>query len=151
MRRRLAALLLLSLVVAPRLAAQQAGGETEKEVLAALDRFFEGMTGRDTVLSRAVMLPGARFYVPLEGRTRIQSDTAYIASLTKGTSRLVERIRNPTVLIRGDLAEVWTWYEFLIDDKRSHCGVDSFTFLRTESGWRMATAAYTIETTGCPE
>jgi hypothetical protein len=142
-------LALTAALLSPRSAVAQQSPE-QKEVLAALDRFFDGMTRRDTVLTRAVMLPGARFYVTSEGKTHITNDSSYIASLGKGTERLVERISNPTVLVQGDLAQVWTPYEFIISDKRSHCGVDSFIFLKTETGWRMVTAAYTVERTGCP-
>lgn len=138
-----------AVLLSPTSAVAQQSPE-QKEVLAALDKFFDGMTRRDTVLTRAIMLPGARFYVTAEGKTHINTDSSYIASLGKGKELLVERIKDPTVLVRGNLATVWTWYEFLINDKRSHCGVDSFTFLKTETGWRMANAAYTIERTGCP-
>jgi hypothetical protein len=147
-RRAIALAALLVLVSATGVAAQQS---PEKEVLAALDKFFEGMTARDTAMSRAAMLPGARFYVTFEGKTQIATDTGYINSLTRGSERLVEKVRTPTILVHGDLAQVWTPYDFMIDDKRSHCGVDSFIFLRTAEGWRMATAAYTIERTGCPD
>jgi hypothetical protein len=148
MRRAIAITLLVGLITATGVAAQQS---QEKEVLAALDKFFEGMTTRDTAMSRAAILPGARFYVSFDGKTQVATDTGYINSLTKGSGRWVERIRTPTVLVHGDLAQVWTAYDFMIDDKRSHCGVDSFTLLRTAEGWRMATAAYTIERSGCPD
>lgn len=141
-------LLLLVLLVAPTLSAQQSADQ--KEVLAVLDKFFEGMTKRDTALSRATLLPGSLFYATSQGKTRISSDTAYLGSLARGTTKYVERIVAPTVLVHGDLAEVWAAYEFLIDGKRSHCGVDSFTFVREGGTWRMATAVYTIEQTGCP-
>ena len=149
MIRRATAWILFSLVLASPLAAQQS--TDQKEVLAVLDRFFEGMTKRDTALTRAVMLPGAVFYANAQGKTRVTSDTAYIRGLTKGTDRWVERIGKPTVLVHVDIAEVWAPYEFLVNDKRSHCGVDSFTFVRDGGVWRMATAIYTIEQTGCPD
>jgi hypothetical protein len=148
-RRAATVTLLLLAFAATGVAAQQS--VEQQEVLTILDRFFEGMTKRDTAMSRAAILPGAKFYITFEGKSEIASDTGYITSLTKGNDRWVEKIRNPTVLVHGDLAQVWTSYEFVINDKRSHCGVDSFTFLRTVTGWRMATAAYTIERTGCPD
>lgn len=143
-----AALLVASLVLAPTAAAQQT--TEQKEVLAVLAKFFDGMTRRDTALSRAVMLPGSVFYATLNGRTEASSDTAYINSLTRGSQKLVERIHNPSVYVHGPVAEVWTLYEFIIDGKRSHCGVDSFTFVQTPTGWRMATAVYSIQRDGCP-
>jgi hypothetical protein len=63
---------------------------------------------------------------------------------------LLERFTSkPTVTIHGRIAEVWGEYEFLRDGKFSHCGIDSFTLLKTDQGWKVATIVYTAETTGC--
>lgn len=146
-----ARLLLLALLLAPAVAHAQQSAE-QKEVLAVLDRFFEAMTSRDTAASRAVLLPGANFYIAVEGAkptTAQSSDTAYIRSLGTAKAVLRERIWNPTVLVQPSIAQVWTPYDFHVDGKFSHCGTDVFVFLRTSTGWRMATAAYTIQRDGC--
>jgi hypothetical protein len=41
------------------------------------------------------------------------------------------RYWSPTVLIRGSLAAVWAPYEFWIDGRTSHCGVDVFDCVKT--------------------
>ena len=143
-------LLLIALALPGALPAQQSADE--HAVLATLDRFFDGMTRRDTALSREVLLPGSVFYATIEGpapTTRITTDAQYLAGLGTGTSVWRERTWNPTVLVHGSVAEVWTPYDFHVDGKFSHCGIDSFTFVKTATGWRMATAAYTIQPTDC--
>lgn len=141
------AILAAVLFLAPASAAAQSADE--KEVLGVIDKIFVAMTARDTAASRALLLPGAALYSVRNGTARVQSDTAYISSLTRGTDKLLERIHNPTVLIRGEVAQVWAPYEFLVNDKLSHCGADSFTFLKTPTGWRMASVTYNVEMTGC--
>lgn len=133
------------------LKAQEASPADRAAVLAAVDSLFSSMSRRDTLASRAILLPGAVFYIASGGRARSSSDTAYIRSLSRDAAALKERIWSPTVLIHGSIAQVWTPYDFHVDGKFSHCGVDSFSLVRTEAGWRIAAATYTIETTGCPE
>ncbi len=41
-----------------------------------------------------------------------------------------ERYWSPTVLIRGPMALVWAPYEFQIDGKISHCGIDAFVLFQ---------------------
>ena len=36
-------------------------------------------------------------------------------------------------------------YTFYVGDKFSHCGTNTFNFVRTETGWRIANAASTLE------
>ena len=121
-------------------------------VLAAVDSFFDAMSRRDTLLARAIMLPGSMAYVVVPGREpRSSPDTAFIRSLGTGTSQLKERIWNPRVEIHGSMAEVWTRYDFHVDGKFSHCGIDDFSLVLTPTGWRIASVTYTVERTGCPE
>ena len=134
------------------LSAQDVAPAERQAVLAAVDSFFASMSRRDTVLARAVMLPGSMAYVVVPGREpRFSTDTAFIRSLATGTSRLKERIWNPRVDIHGPMAEVWTRYDFHVDGKFSHCGIDDFSLVLTPTGWRIASVTYTVEQTRCPE
>ena len=134
------------------MAAQEVAPAERQAVLAAVDSFFVAMSRRDTVLARAIMLPGSMAYSVVPGtEPRPRADTTFIRSLGTGTSRLKERIWNPRVEIHGPMAEVWTWYDFHVDRKFSHCGIDDFSLMLTPTGWRIASVAYTVERTGCPE
>jgi hypothetical protein len=154
--RLLRCLLLLALIgsAAPSSAsAQEPAAPAERQaVLAAVDRFFASMNRRDTALARAIMLPGSMAYIVVPGREpRFSTDTAFIRSLATGTARLMERIWDPRVEIHGPIAEVWTRYDFHVDGKFSHCGIDDFSMVLTPTGWRIASVTYTVEQTGCPE
>ena len=41
------------------------------------------------------------------------------------------------IKIDGPLANVWVGYEFWLDDKLSHCGVNSIHLLKKKSGWKI--------------
>lgn len=58
---------------------------------------------------------------------------------------IVERGFDPEVRISGPLAMVWLPYDLYRDGAWSHCGVDTFTLLRVEGEWRIATLAWTVE------
>jgi hypothetical protein len=75
----------------------------------------------------------------------------FITHLANVQGSLLERFTGqPKVLVRGGIAQVWGEYEFLRDGKFGHCGIDSFSLFKTGEGWKIATIAYTAETSGCP-
>jgi hypothetical protein len=59
--------------------------------------------------------------------------------------RWTERGWNPVVRIAGGVATVWLPYDFYIDGAWSHCGVDTFTMVKSEDRWFIAALAYTVE------
>jgi hypothetical protein len=65
----------------------------------------------------------------------------------KGVS--LERMWDPEVRIQGAIAAVWTRYDFHRDGKFSHCGTDAFNLVKTAEGWKIASAMWTVERTGC--
>jgi hypothetical protein len=50
-----------------------------------------------------------------------------------------ERLLDYQVHIDGNLAQVWTPYEFWLNGNFSHCGANSFTLVNTDSGWKILT------------
>jgi len=124
----------------------------EKGAVAAAQRLFDGMTAHDAAMIRSVLLPEARLYAVREERTTNMTGEAFAEQLGKATGNLVEKFTGtPQVMIRGRMAVVWGEYAFLRDGKLNHCGVDSFTLFHTDGGWKVASVAYTTETTGCKE
>lgn len=121
-------------------------------VLAVVDRLFTAMAQRDTAAAHAVLAPSSQI-VAVRSDTasapRVQSDTTFVRALGAGHGQLRERIWLPTVQIRGPLATVWAQYDFHLDGQRTHCGVDAFTLIRTDSIWRIVGIAYTVERHDC--
>ncbi|MBM3744467.1 MAG: nuclear transport factor 2 family protein [Acidobacteria bacterium] len=125
----------------------------EQAVLAVVQRFFDILASRDPVAARDLFLPEGRFVVLSEkdGKQVItaRSFTEFLDGLPKGKEKLLERMWDPRVTIHGALAAVWTPYDFHRDGRFSHCGVDAFHLVKTESGWKITGAIYTVERTGC--
>jgi hypothetical protein len=72
-----------------------------------------------------------------------------LRTITQGRERLLERMWTPVVRVQGAIATLWTPYDFHVDGRFSHCGVDTATLLRTGGGWRIAALVYTVQRTGC--
>jgi hypothetical protein len=104
----------------------------------------------DTTLARAVLAPGAQFFsTRAGGAPRRQTDTVFARSLATRTTKYLERMWSPVVRVKGAIADVWAPYDFHIDGKFSHCGIDTFTLLKGPNGWQIASVVYTVEPTGC--
>jgi hypothetical protein len=132
-----------------------APAEVEAEILTVVQQLFDVLEHRDVELGRRILAPGGRFVSIRETDDgtvfQDQSHEEFLASIGGEGPGLLERFWDPVVLVRGDLAVVWTPYDFWIDGARSHCGVDAFTLARAGGTWRIEGIAYTVEFTGCDE
>ena len=81
--------------------------------------------------------------------TRAASTQDCLDSLAKGQQAYRERMWNPEVRVHGPIASVWTPYDFWVNGKFSHCGVDAFDLVNTSEGWKISGGIYTVERTGC--
>lgn len=123
---------------------------SQREALGAVDALFAAMAAHDVDASRRLILPGANFVVVLpDGTARIEPDTGYLDTLGKHKEAFRERIWDARVTVHGNLAQVWAPYDFHLDGKLSHCGIDSFSLVRGADGWRIAGISYTMQKTGC--
>lgn len=125
----------------------------ETEVLMVVQRFFDSMTAGDPEAAAGTLLPDGQFVSVRPGpdgtlvRTVRHAD--YLADMQPNGPRLEERMWEPQVMIHDRLALVWTPYDFHRDGRLSHCGIDAFSLIRTDDGWRIAGVTYTVEPVGC--
>jgi len=121
------------------------GGQAAK---AAFD-LLEAISTRDSAALRRLMLPEAVTIALVERdgviTPRVRTTEEVVSGIGGGTDRLLERGWDPRVDVRGGLATVWLPYDFYVNGSFSHCGVDSFQFVRTSEGWLLASIVYTIE------
>ena len=134
--------------------AQTAPPADEKTaVLGAVQQFFDTMTSRDVDGARRVLMPEGRMFSVREQNgqqvVRASAIEDYLKGLGTRKQENRERMWNPEVRIHGAIASVWTPYDFWVDGKFSHCGVDIFDLVKTSEGWKIAGATYTVERTGC--
>ena len=146
--------IVLTLATTPAVAAAQGAPPSDSgAVIGVVQRFFDAMSHRDTTAARATMVSGAQLVSIVSGSNaaapRRESDSSFIARLVTDKKGFLERMWNPRVRVEGDIAELWTPYDFHLGGKFSHCGIDAFTLLRTAKGWQIASIAYTVQRTGC--
>ena len=122
-------------------------------VIAAVNEFFRAMTTRDTAATNRVQFAdGVSFAVRAQGDTFAISrrgNEGWIRQLATMRDTVVERMWEPVVQVHGPIATVWAPYDIHRNRQFVHCGVDAFTLIRTTTGWKIATVAYTAEPTGC--
>jgi hypothetical protein len=123
----------------------------EKDVIAVVQKTFDGIGARDSEMIRSSMLPEAKIYSVRDAGAPASTAVGDMAAqIAASKVAMVERFTSPPhVLIRGRIAQVWGEYEFLRDGKFSHCGVDTATLFKTADGWKISTLSYTVERTGC--
>ena len=135
------------------LQAQPAAAERDA-VLQALQVFFDTMTARDVEGARKILEPQGRFNAmrTRDGKTEPRgfSNEEYLADLKASKQTMRERIWNPEVRVRGPIATVWAPYDFWIDGKYSHCGIDAFDLVKTAEGWKISGGVFTTEGTCAP-
>ena len=84
--------------------------------------------------------------VPVVETTSIDD---FVKAIGGAKVSLNERIWDSEVRVDGDLATVWTKYDFLRAGAFSHCGVDAFQLARTPEGWKIIQIADTHRQEGC--
>lgn len=128
------------------------GQDDKKEVLAIAQQFFSSLEKGDTVTLRSLFLDDARNYFVQEKDTKIRAGSRSPKSFNADKDRVVRErfIKDGVdVMVHNRIAVVWGSYNLWINDKFSHCGVDAFTLLKTEAGWKISSLSFCMESEGC--
>lgn len=124
-------------------------------VIAAVQSLFDAMAAADTTAAKAAFIPegviGGLRPDATEFRLTPASEWAALLTRISAQGKLIEKMYRPEVRISDNLAQVWTYYDFHIGDRFSHCGIDTAHLVRTTTGWKIAAISYTARTTGCEQ
>ncbi|RYD77249.1 MAG: hypothetical protein EOP55_09690 [Sphingobacteriales bacterium] len=120
----------------------------EEQVKKAVNNLFTGMKIGDSTLAASAFAKSSILQTIVSNNGKNTVRTQPVADFLKfiGTphnQKYDERIVFTKILIDGPLASVWTDYKFFVDDKFSHCGVNSFQLVKGENGWQIV---YIIDT-----
>lgn len=119
----------------------------ERAVLAIVQRLFDAMRAADSTAIRRLFHPRANLFVPEtrdgEHAVTVMSADEFARRIAASDEQIDERFHDPLVRVEGDLAIVWTPYDFYRGGTFSHCGIDAFQFARTAEGWTIIQIAYT--------
>jgi hypothetical protein len=128
--------------------------DEKDEVLKTVQTFFDTMAAKDVEGARAILQPQGRFHAMRmrDGKPDVRAfaNEEYFADLQASKQRMRERTWNPDVSVHGLIATFRAPYDFWIDGKLSHCGIDVFDLIKTEDGWKIAGGVYTVESNCAP-
>lgn len=119
------------------------------EVQKTIETFFEGFHARDTAKVHSVCDDRIILQSIAEGNkgVRLSRETIkefYISIATMPRQMVFqEKILSYNIQVDGAMAHAWTPYEFYMDGKFSHRGVNAFTLFRENGRWRII---YLIDT-----
>lgn len=134
--------------------------QTEDETAAkqAVIQFFEGFHKKDSVLMQAVVhkdiiLQTTFLNAQGEAVLRNQKADGFIKAVVSRAENPVwnEKILSYNVQVDGTMANVWTPYEFWLDGKFLHCGVNSFQLFKDNGTWKIIYLIDTRRKEGCQE
>ncbi len=143
---RVLAVTVLSLGAPAVLAAQRVPGDSAAAIAVA-DSALAAITRGDFVALTDLMVDQATTFSVRErnGQVVYSARSRAQERATQPRQAITERGFTPRALVSGRLAMVWVPYDLYLDGQWSHCGVDLFTMLRLEAGWRIASMAWSVE------
>ena len=124
-------------------------------ILETVQKFFDSIEFRDRQLLESILVPNslnisARELDGGEAQFNVMSYDEVVTALTRPGRNAKERSWDETVLIQGNIAVVWTPYDFHVDGVFSHCGIDSFQLIKQDGQWLISNSSWTLETENCP-
>ena len=117
-------------------------------ILATVQSLFDALGERDTDLLREVLHPEILMHSverSAAGERSASTSTleGMVDRLEADGPRMTERMWGPEVRISGDLATVWTPYDFYVGEDLSHCGADAFILMREGGDWQITSLSWT--------
>ncbi len=105
--------------------------------------FFEGFHAKDTIKIQSVCHDKMILQSIIESPKGTKLDEEKAAEFYKSFStfpvdmKFEEKILSYKIQIDGAMAHAWTPYEFYINGKLSHSGVNAFTFFKENNIWKI--------------
>ena len=121
-----------------------------KSVQKVIDHFFTGLQKGDTLIMKEsladkVVLQTA--FINKNGESVLRNDDfdRFLGAVAgKNPDDLwEEKLQSYNIQIDGNMAHAWTPYEFYLNKKFSHCGVNSFQLFHDGTDWKVI---YLIDT-----
>lgn len=117
---------------------------SEEDAKNIIDTFFEGFHKGDTLLMKSVMAEKIIMqtaFTDKNGIAKVHTNTIedFILAIARRpeNAKWDERLLDYKTEIDGNLAHVWTPYEFWLNETFLHCGANSFTLAKFDEGWKI--------------
>lgn len=116
----------------------------EQKIKEVITLFFEGLHIGDSSLVSKTLDEKIKIQTTFTNKKGVavlkdQSRTDLLAGIAakKKTDTYLEKLLSYTIKIDGNLASVWTPYEFYYNGNFSHCGANSFQLFKSSKGWKI--------------
>lgn len=119
------------------------------EVENTVKKFFEGFHAKDTIKIKSVCADKMILQSIIEGQKGTRFEDEKPSEFYKSFStfpadlKFEERILSYSIQVDGKMAHAWTPYEFYVNGKLSHSGVNAFTLYNENGIWKII---YLIDT-----
>ena len=122
--------------------AQKSENDAIKE---SVEKFFAGMKNADTIMIKSVFADNAILQtITKSNEIKTERLGNFLSSFSKlSKNDADEKIRFEAIHMDGNLASVFTPYEFYFKGKFSHCGANSFQLVKQNNFWKIQ---YLIDT-----
>ncbi|MFK8060027.1 MAG: nuclear transport factor 2 family protein [Polaribacter sp.] len=134
--------LLIAIIFSVTISAQN--DTDEKAIKKVIETFFDGLhTGDSTVLKNTLHkdIKIQTTFSNKEGekvlRTQLKESLLKGVASKKPADVYLEKLLSYTIKIDGNLASVWTPYEFYLNGSFSHCGANSFQLFNNNGKWQI--------------
>jgi Domain of unknown function (DUF4440) len=128
----------------------------EKDAMAVVNTMFAEMANHNPPAIAGLFTAEATLTAIIKNKenkstVRVFTGEAFSKNFAENRGPIKEDMYAPEIRIDGDLASVWGRYVFFVNGKISHCGVNAFHLVRTDAGWKIATASSTMDPQGCTD
>lgn len=119
------------------------------EIENTVKTFFEGFHAKDTMKIKSVCAEKMILQSIIEGQKGTRFEDEKPSEFYKSFStfpadfKFEEKILSYSIQIDGKMAHAWTPYEFYVNGKLSHSGVNAFTLYNENGIWKII---YLIDT-----
>ncbi len=124
--------------------------DAEREaILASVQGIFDALAAGDGEILRGIMHPDVLMHSVERAADGTRSSSTstrdqLIERLEGSEQVLIERMWDAEVRVSGDLAMVWTPYDFYVGEDLSHCGADALLLTRNEDeSWTIIALSWT--------
>ena len=121
---------------------------TRAAILGTIQALFDALAAGDGQAIRDIMHPDVLMHSverSADGTSSSSTSTLdqLVARVEGSEAVLTERMFDPEVRVSGDLATVWTPYDFYVGDEFSHCGADAVLLSRSGDSWTIVALSWT--------
>lgn len=116
----------------------------ENDVKKVIETFFEGLHKGDSTLTASTLHKDVKIQTTSSMRGPkglLQTDSRaklLTAIANKNLEHIyLEKLLSYTIKIDGNIASVWTPYEFYFNNNFSHCGANSFQLFKEGNNWKI--------------